>query len=214
MMMVNPLTALAIFEIAKHEKHAAIVSTAAASALGRMILRLGRQNGIPIICIVRRKEQVDLIHSLGGEYALDSSRPDFGSQLQALAHQLKATLILDAIAGSLTGQLLKAAPAGSTVLVYSSLSREPSVFDPRELLFEDKRLAGFYLTNWLAKKNILQLVRIMGNVQRQLGSHLQTKVQRRFPLSSAQQAVDHYVNHMSDGKVLLVADAHEIPLES
>lgn len=213
MMLVNPLTALAFIDIAKREKHAAIVSTAAASALGRMILQLGRQNGIPILSIVRRKEQVDLVHALGGEYVLDSSRPDFGHQLRTLSRQLKATLLLDAVAGGLTGQLLEAAPAGSTVMVYAYLSREQCVIDPRGLLYDDKRLVGFYLANWLSRKNFLQSLQDTRRVQRLLATHLQTTVQRRLPLSAAQQAVDLYRNNMSAGKALLVANPQEIPLE-
>jgi NADPH:quinone reductase-like Zn-dependent oxidoreductase len=58
-LIVNPMTALAFFDIAKQGKHAAIVSNAAASALGRMILRLGQINHVPIIHIVRRQEQLE-----------------------------------------------------------------------------------------------------------------------------------------------------------
>jgi NADPH:quinone reductase-like Zn-dependent oxidoreductase len=92
MLIVNPMTALAFFEIAKRDKHAAIVNNAAASALGRMILRLGHLYNIPIINIVRRQDQVELMRSLGGKYALNSSNPDFHAQLHKLSSRLKATL--------------------------------------------------------------------------------------------------------------------------
>jgi len=210
MMAVNPLTALAFFDIAESEKHAAMVNTAAASALGRMILRLGQLNNIPIIAVVRRKDQVDLLQSLGAEYVLDSSQPDFGLQLGELTHELRATLLLDSVAGSMTNQLLKAAPAGSTVLVYGNLSGEQCVINARELLVEEKQVVGFYLANWFAKKNLLQSLGVIGKAQRLLGTHLQTTVQQRLPLSSAQEAVALYQNNMSGGKVLLVANAEEI----
>lgn len=42
-LIVNPLTALAFFDIVKRGSHTAIVNNAAASALGRMIIRLGRR---------------------------------------------------------------------------------------------------------------------------------------------------------------------------
>ncbi len=213
-MVVNPFTALALLEIAKRGKHAAIVSTAAASALGRMLLRLCRQNGLPIICVVHRKEQVDLIHSLGGEHVLDSRATDFIPQLRELMHRLKATLILDAVAGGLTNQLLEAAPAGSTVLMYAFLSRENCALNPREFVFADKRLVGFYLSDWLEKKGVLQQLQTAGNVQRLLATTFQTVVHRRLPLSSVQQAIDLYVGNMSAGKVLLVANPQDIPLES
>jgi len=214
MMLVNPLTALAFIAIAKRGKHAAIVNTAAAGALGRMMVRLGHQHGIPIVSVVRRKDQVDLIHGLGGTHALDSNQPDFLVQLRTLTHRVNATLLLDAVTGSLTNQLLEAAPVGSTVLVYGSLSGEACRIDPRALINGDKRVAGFYLADWLARKNPLQRLRVAREVQRLLGTRLHTTVQRRLPLSSAQQAVDLYQSKSSEGKVLLVMDPHEIRVDS
>jgi len=46
MALTNPLTALAIFEIAKRGKHPAMVSTAAVSALGGMLLRMGKRRAL------------------------------------------------------------------------------------------------------------------------------------------------------------------------
>src|SRR5512143_4180974 len=92
MLLVNPLSALAMFEIAQRGKHRAVVSTAAASALGGMILRLGKRHNMPVIHVVRRQAQVDWVRGLGGEYVLNSSDADFSKQLRTLAHQLKATL--------------------------------------------------------------------------------------------------------------------------
>ena len=44
MSLVNPLTALAFFEMAKQNKHKAIINNAAASALGRMVEMLGEKH--------------------------------------------------------------------------------------------------------------------------------------------------------------------------
>src|SRR5689334_9698127 len=126
MLLVNPLSAFAIMEIAQRGKHRAIVSTAAASALGGMVLRLGKRRALPIIHVVRRQAQVDLILEQGGEYILNSSDTDFPEQLGTLAHRLKATLLLDAIGGPMTQILAEAAPFGSTILLYSRLSGQDS----------------------------------------------------------------------------------------
>ncbi len=80
-----------MLEIAKRGKHRAIVSTAAASALGGMILRLGKRRNIPIIHVVRRQAQVDRVRELGGEYVLNSSEADFIEQLRSMAQKLEAT---------------------------------------------------------------------------------------------------------------------------
>ncbi len=119
MALINPLTALAMFEIAKRGRHRAMVSTASASALGGMLLRIGKRRNVPIIHVVRRQAQVDLIRSRGGEYVLNSSEADFPQQLRVLGEKLRATLWLDAIGGALTQTLAEAAPFGSTILMYS-----------------------------------------------------------------------------------------------
>jgi NADPH:quinone reductase-like Zn-dependent oxidoreductase len=206
MMLVNPLTALAFFDIAKSAKHAAIVNTAAASALGKMIMRLGRRYHVPVINIVRRQEQVDLLRSWGAEFVLQSNDANFSSHLRDLTHRLKATLILDAVGGELTQQLFDAAPFGSTVLLYANLSGERLAIEPRSLWSEDKRIAGFFLGNWAAKRGIVQALRDIRRVQQLGATDLQSTVQKRLPLSAVQQAVKLYQNNPTAGKVLLVVD--------
>lgn len=61
MSFVNPLTALAMLEKAKDGGHKAIIHTAAASSLGRMLNRIFIPEGIPIINIVRREEQIEIL---------------------------------------------------------------------------------------------------------------------------------------------------------
>lgn len=53
---VNPLTAIGMIDKAKQYKAQAIIQTAAASQLGRMVVRLAQEDGIPLINIVRRQE--------------------------------------------------------------------------------------------------------------------------------------------------------------
>jgi NADPH2:quinone reductase len=203
--LVNPLTALAIFEIAQRGHHRAIVSTAAASALGGMILRMGKRRDTPIIHVVRRQAQVDSVRGLGGQYVLNSSDADFVDKLRAMAEQLHATLLLDAIAGSMTQQLADAAPFGSTILLYARLSEQDSVIDARTALVKDLRFEGWFLSNWLAKKNLIQVLQLARQVQSLLATDLQSPIYKRFPLAAAQEALETYVDHMSAGKVLLVA---------
>jgi len=165
MLLVNPLTALAMLEIAKRGKHRAIVNTAAASALGGMILRLGKRHNIPIIHVVRRQAQVDHIRSLGGEYVLNSSDADFTEQLKTLAHKLQATLLLDAISGSMTQQLAEAAPYSSRILLYSRMSREDSIINAVTAFTKDLHFEGWFLPNWMRTKNLVQSLRLSQQAQ-------------------------------------------------
>ena len=213
MLLVNPLSALAMFEIAQHGKHRAIVSTAAASALGGMILRLGKRHNIPVIHIVRRQEQVEQVRGQGGEHVLNSSDADFVEQLRTLAHKLQATLLLDAISGSMTQQLADAAPFGSTVLLYSRLSDQECIIDARTALIKNLHFDGWFLPNWFREKNLLKVLQLSGQAQSLLGTDLQSPIHKRFPLAQAQKGLETYVNHMSAGKILLVANPQEVALD-
>lgn len=54
-----------------------VVQSAAASALGRMMVRYFRDNGIETINIVRRKEQADLLKAEGANFILNQTDGDF-----------------------------------------------------------------------------------------------------------------------------------------
>ncbi len=203
-LIVNPLTALAFFDIAKQGKHAAIINNAAASALGRMILRLGQQQHIPVIHIVRRPEQVELLRTLGGEYVLNNRDPDFSERLHTSATQLKATLILDPVGGEQTQQLLKAAPTGSTVVLYGSLSSSRIEVTSQASRRGNTGVTGFFLPNWIAQENIVQILRDGWRVQRLATTTFQTAIQKRFPLAKVQPAIELYQTNPTAGKVLLV----------
>jgi NADPH:quinone reductase-like Zn-dependent oxidoreductase len=67
---INPMTALALVEIARTGGHVAFVQTAAASTLGLMIARLAERFRLTGIHIVRRPEQARKLNSLGCEHVL------------------------------------------------------------------------------------------------------------------------------------------------
>ena len=207
MLMVNPLSALAIFDVAKRGGHQAIVSTAAASALGGMILRLGKRYGIPIINTVRREEQVELVRQRGGEYILNSRDPDFVQKLSEAAHKLKATLFLDAVAGNMTQQLVDAAPHRSTILLYANLSRKDCAFNAQTVLHKHLNLEGFYLTNWSRENGFVKSLRQAYRAQSLLGTDLYSPIAQYLPLEEAPQAIQMYMSEMTAGKILLVADS-------
>lgn len=104
---VNPLTALGMVETMRREGHTALVHTAAASNLGRMLERICRQDGIGLVNIVRRPEQVDLLKSMGATHVCDASAPTFLEDLTEALVATGATLAFDATGGGpLAGRIL------------------------------------------------------------------------------------------------------------
>ena len=122
---VNPLTALAFVETMKMENHAALVNTAAASNLGQMLVKICKDDEIPLVNIVRKPEQVKILKDLGAEYICDTSQSDFMKDLVEALISTGATLGFDATGGGnegkLPGQILAAmeVAANKTAKEYS-----------------------------------------------------------------------------------------------
>ncbi len=203
MMLVNPLTAWALVEEAQRGHHRAAIQTAAASALGRMMVRLAQRAGLPVINIVRRQEQVDLLRSLGAEHVLNSSDAGFDAQLKDLARRLRATIAFDAVAGEMTARVLRAQPPRSRILVYGGLSLAAAQAYPGSLIFESKRMEGFWLSGWLRKKSMLARFRTAREVQKLLASELKSEVRAKVPLEQVPKALADYSAHMTGGKFLV-----------
>ena len=203
-MLVNPMTAWALVNEARRRGDRAIVQTAAASALGRMISRLARKFSIPVINVVRRAEQVELLRGIGAEHVLNSSDPDFDANLRELCRRLGASLGLDAVAGEMSARVLRAQPKGSRLLVYGVLALEPCQIDPTSLIFEGKHVEGFWLSGWLRQRSVVSQIRVAREVQKLLAGELKTEFQARFPLEEAARALQQYAKNMTAGKILLV----------
>jgi NADPH2:quinone reductase len=204
MMLVNPLTAVAFFDIARHNGHKAIINTAAVSSLGRIIELLSQKHNITVIHIVRNEKQKNLLISRGAEYIIDSSEINFADNLYSLSHKLQASLVLDAIGGELTRQIMLAVPYGSSMLIYGNLSGEQPQIDHKSIVLDNKKVSGFYLGSWLKEQGMITTVRSILRVRQLLKSKIVVPVQERFSLDKAQQAVDTYLGNMTAGKVLLI----------
>lgn len=208
MMFVNPMTALAFFDVYKNlanpdKKIRGIINTAAASALGKMIIKLGQKKGIPVISVVRREEQVELLKAEGAKYIVNSSDSDFSIKLKELARQLNATVIFDAVGGNMVQQLLNAVPKQSSLFIYGRLSEDACEILPGDLIFTGNRIQGFWLTGWLKYKSFIQNIIATKKIQSLIGSELGTTIYKNFQIEQITEAIDTYQNNMSKGKVLI-----------
>ena len=205
-LIVNPLTAWALIDEAKRGRHRGIVQTAAASQLGRMILRLATDAGLPLINIVRRKEQVDLLKSIGADFVLNSASEDFEDQLRNECHRLHTTICFDAVSGEMTGKVLNAMPKSSTVIVFGVLSYSMTGgIDGRELIFGQKRVRSFWLTPWIRRAGILRVYRALDHIQKRLtDGSLTTQVSQRLMLEDVPRGLIEYQGQMTAGKILIM----------
>ncbi|ETW94913.1 MAG: NADH oxidase [Candidatus Entotheonella factor] len=161
---VNPLTALGMVETMRMEGHTGLVHTAAASNLGQMLQKICTADGIPLVNIVRKPEQADLMRGLGAAHVCDTSQPAFMEDLTTALAETGATLGFDATGGgALTSHILAAMESaanrdaktfsryGSTVhkqvYVYGSLEDGPTLL--HRTYGMSWGVGGWLLTNFL-----------------------------------------------------------------
>ncbi len=163
---VNPLTALGMVETMLLEGHTALVHTAAASNLGQMLNRVCQRDGVALVNIVRKQDQVDLLAEMDATYICDSSSATFLADLTDALAATGATIAFDATGGGkLGGQILACMEAaldrteteysryGSTthkqVYLYGGLDPSPTEFVRNFGM--DWSMGGWLLTPFMQK---------------------------------------------------------------
>jgi NADPH:quinone reductase-like Zn-dependent oxidoreductase len=204
--VINPLTALGMLDRIRKGGHPAAVQNAAVSQVGLMMARLCRRAGIPLIHVVRRQEQAEILKGMGESHVLDSSVAGFEDALRDAVRRLGVTIAFDAVAGEMTGTLVDVLPKRSTVVVYGALSLEKcGGVDPIQLIFSDKRVEGFYLGDWLIRKSLPARFRTVRKGQALVADGtLRTHVARRIRLDDLREGLTDYVRKLSEGKAIIL----------
>ena len=200
---VNPLTVLGFLDVCETEGYKSIIHTAAASSLGKMLVRHFTSKNFQVINIVRREEQEEILRKEGAKYILNQTDPEFHEKLKKLCTELDCRCCFDAVAGELTGRIIAAMPSSSTVYVYGALSLKPCEINATDLIFRKKVVRGFWLRDYLDKKGFFGKAKMLYGLRSLIKGNLKTIIQKEFNLEEAQEAIDYYKKHMSEGKVLI-----------
>lgn len=208
-LIINPLTAVGMVERASSERHRAIIQTAACSQVGRMVQTLARLRKIPLINIVRKQEQVQELQAAGERWVCESTDPGFEEKLKKAAYELQATVAFEAVAGSMTGVVLRAMPPKSTVLVYGALSEQPcGEISSLSLIFERKTVEGFWLSQWIKESGFWHTYKTTRLVQHLIESGgFQTKIRSSASFEGWKSALLDYHRTMTSGKAILLPSA-------
>jgi NADPH:quinone reductase len=222
---VNPLTALGMLETMRREGHSALVHTAAASNLGQMLVKLCIKDGVPLVNIVRKPDQEELLRSLGAVHVCNSASPTFSSDLVEALKATSATIAFDATGGgTLASQILsgmeQAANAtakeysryGSTVhkqvYIYGGLDTRPTT------LTRDFGMAwgvgGWLLTPFLQSIGAEGFGRLRTRVAAELTTTFASTYTREVSLAGMLRpdAFHAYVKRATGEKFLVTPQAH------
>lgn len=196
---VNPLTVLGFIETMKMEGHTGIIHTAAASNLGQMLLKACHRDKIPLVNIVRKAEQEEMLRSLGATHVIRSDKPTFIKDLAEALKETKCTLCFDAIGGGeIGGQILTAmeiAAGGAGVYgsnvhkqlyIYGGLDRAPTTFNRSFGMMWS--MGGWLMPTFAAKVGPAKMASLREQVANQLTTTFASTFAREVSLLEAVQA--------------------------
>ncbi len=189
-MIVNPLTALAMFDIVKQEGEKAFIMTAGASQLCKLIIGLAREEGFRPIVTVRRDEQIPLLNEIGAAHVLNEKAPDFKATLREVMKAEQPRIFLDAVTGPLGSTIFDAMPKRSRWIIYGRLDPDTTIIrEPGQLIFQHKHIEGFWLSEWMRQSRDRRGAAIMEAQKRFSDGRWSTEVNAIVPLAEAMAKV-------------------------
>lgn len=170
-LIVNPVTAMAMFDIVRGDGAGSFIFTAGGSQLGKFLIGLGKDAGIAPIAVVRRPEQADALKALGAADVLVTTGPDFADRLAAVIAAHGPRILLDAVADQISADIFFAMPGGATWIPYGRLATTPpALTEMGQFIFMGKKIEGFWLSAWMRGTPVEKQGAVVSEVQARFAS--------------------------------------------
>jgi NADPH:quinone reductase-like Zn-dependent oxidoreductase len=210
MFFVNPVTAFVMTRrVLAVPPGEWLLQTAAGSALGRMVIRLGKRFGFRTLCVVRRAEQVDELKSEGADAVVvfndqQQTPEQFREAVTKHVGDSGVRYAIDPVGGATGSAVVQCLGRNGRMLVYGTLSDAQLSFSPRRLMGPGARIEGFWLTNYMDGLGLLAKLRLVKQVGKLVSDGvLASEIGATFPLAQVREAVAASQEPGRHGKVLL-----------
>lgn len=202
---VNPVTAWAMIQkMIKPPKGAWVVQTAAAGAVGQMIIRLGKEMGFRTLNVVRREEQKKILEGIGADRVVVGTGEGLTELIQKALDGEKAFAALDPVGGATGAALIPVLRRHGSLILYGRLSGEPIPLRSGQLMEGMRKVESFWLSEWTEDQSKLAMWWTFRQVSAAMKKGvLSTPVGKVFPFDRYQEAVQEADSQGKLGKVLL-----------
>ncbi len=217
---VNPLTSLGMTETMRMEGHKALVHTAAASNLGQMLNKICIADGIDLVNIVRKDEQVQILKDIGAKYIVNTSSDTYKKDLVDALVATGATIAFDATGGgTLASDILGAMEVAinktakeysrygsdvhKQVYIYGGLDRSPTTL--LRSFGMAWGLGGWLLTPFLQKVGFEKIIELQTRVATEITTTFASHYSNEISLTEALsiEAISDYGQQATGKKYLL-----------
>jgi NADPH:quinone reductase-like Zn-dependent oxidoreductase len=145
MLNINPTTAVLLLdEFVKLKANDWIVLNAANSQIARCLIAIAKSRDLKIAGIVRRRELIPEIETLGVDFVGVES-PELSKQIQTATGGMPIRLGLDAVGGPATATIASVLSPKAHLVVYAWLSGSPIQVGQGDLIAKRLNIHGFWM---------------------------------------------------------------------
>jgi len=205
MFFINPFTAYVMTRVVlRVPRDQWLLVTAAGSALGKNVVRLGRRFGFKTLCVVRSGSNSDVLRELGADAIVETDHQDLVQSVSDITSGQGVGYAIDCVGGELTANVIRCLGLGGRLLVYGTLADSPLTLPLRDLMMPGAQVSGFLLSNWLAAQSPLRLLDVLRTVRRlMVRGMFDTEVTETFGLDQVNEAIAAATRPGRTGKVML-----------
>src|SRR6266446_3150815 len=185
-----------------------IAQTAANSAMGQYVIALAKLAGVRTLNVVRREEAAEQVRQWGGDRVVQQG-DNLHKDIEAALDGRKLSLVLDTVGGTPVGELAKSLKTGGSTVVYAVLSGQFPAISPKDFIYRDLSLHGFWLINWIRnapRAEIQGIYQKLGDLV--AGGSLWAAVEHVYPLEQFKEAIKRSLRSNRGGKILFQFGAH------
>ena len=205
MFFVNPVTAYVLVrEVLRVPRDGWLLVTAAGSALGKSVVRLGKLYGFKTLCVVRADNNTAELEKLGADAVVATDRQDLHAEVFRLTGGQGVKYAIDCVGGELAAQVVRCLGLDGRLVLYGTLANRPLPLPVRDLMMPVAHVSGFMLPNWMLQQTPLKLLSVLRQVKRlTVEGIFTTEVASVYPLAEITRAVSAALQPGRTGKVLL-----------
>jgi len=210
-MLVNPLTLLTLLrtvEDAQHGRPGPVVQTAAGSSVGKLVGVAAIEHGIPLVNLVRSTAGAQALRQRFPELpTVSTADADWRSQVRDATGGRGARVVLDAVGGSLTGELAGLFDDGGTLITYGQLGSGSTPLESLALTPRALTVRGVSIGQWTDRTPEERAEDVTFAARLAATAPDLFEVAARYDLADFAKAVDHVRRPGKSGTVLLTSPA-------